>query len=105
MSGGTQLGGSGANCLLRSECMHKEELILLHLVLSRMKKVSEEAGFTNKYFHSYEELTARPVEIHRVMAEHREAILTLCRGISHIFEGKTFETILENPRSRSLFCV
>ncbi|MFW6194197.1 MAG: UPF0058 family protein [Halobacteriota archaeon] len=78
--------------------MHKEELILLHLVLARMKKVFEEAGFSNEYFYSYEELTVRPVKIHRSKAEHREAIVILCRGILHVFEETPFEAILENPK-------
>lgn len=80
--------------------MQKAELILLHLVLSRMKKIFEVADFSNKHFYSYEELTVRPVSIYRSKAEHKEAILTLCRGISDIFKNIPSEIILENPRLR-----
>lgn len=78
--------------------MSKEELILFHAILFRMKEVFEEAGFTNEYFHSYEELNLRPVEIHKSKEEHREAIITLCNGITHIFEETPPGVLSENPR-------
>lgn len=78
--------------------LRKEELILLHSVLARMKEAFEEAEFTNKYFRTYEELSVRPLEIHRSKKEHKEAIVVLCRGISQIFEKTPFETILENSK-------
>ncbi len=83
-------------------CMHKEELVLLHLTLFHVKRVFEEAGFGNGHFSSYEDMGVQPVHIHRSKADHRKAILTLCKGISDIFKETSSENILENPKVQEL---
>lgn len=82
--------------------MHKEELVLLHLTLFHVKRVFEEAGFGNGHFSSYEDMGVQPVHIHRSKADHRKAILTLCKGISDIFKETSSENILENPKIQEL---
>ncbi|MFO7966751.1 MAG: UPF0058 family protein [Archaeoglobaceae archaeon] len=82
--------------------MHKEELVLLHLTLFNVKRVFEEAGFGNGHFSSYEDIGVQPVHIHRSKADHRKAILTLCKGISDIFKETSSENILENPKIQDL---
>ncbi|MFW6127613.1 MAG: UPF0058 family protein [Halobacteriota archaeon] len=82
--------------------MHKEELVLLHLTLFHVKRVFEEAGLGNGHFSSYEEMGVQPVHIHRSKADHRKAILTLCRGISDIFKETSSENILDHPKIREL---
>jgi len=82
--------------------MHKEELVLLHLTLFHMKRFFEEAGIANGHFKTYEELGIQPVHIHKSKAEHKKAILTLCRGLSDIFKEKPPEEVLKNQKVKEL---
>jgi len=82
--------------------MHKEELVLLHLTLFHMKRFFEEAGIANGHFDTYESIGIQPVHIHKSKAEHKRAILTLCKGISDIFKEKPPEDVLKNPKIREL---
>lgn len=83
--------------------MHKEELVLLHLTLFHMKRFFEEAGIANGYFKTYEQLDVQPVHIHKSKADHKKAILTLCKGISDIFKETPPEEVLKNPKIREFF--
>lgn len=80
--------------------MHKEELVLLHLTLFHMKRFFEEAGIANGHFKAYDQLGVQPVHIHKSKAEHKKAILTLCKGISEVFKETPPEEILRNPKIR-----
>ncbi len=82
--------------------MHKEELVFLHLTLFHMKRFFEEAGIANGHFLSYEKLGIQPVHIHRSKADHKKAIITLCKGITDIFKDSQPEDVLRNPRVREL---
>jgi len=80
--------------------MHKEELVLLHLTLFHMKRFFEEAGIANGNFLYYEDLGVQPVHIHKSKADHKKAILSLCKGISDIFKETPPEDVLRNPKIR-----
>jgi hypothetical protein len=82
--------------------MHKEELVFLHLTLFHMKRFFEKAGIANGHFLSYEKLGIQPVHIHRSKADHKKAIITLCRGITDIFKDSHPEDVLRNPKVREL---
>jgi hypothetical protein len=78
--------------------MHKEELVLLHLTLFHMKRFFEEAGIANGHFNFYEQMGVQPVHIHKSKADHKKAILSLCKGISDIFKETPPEDVLKNPK-------
>jgi len=80
--------------------MHKEELVLLHLTLFHMKRFFEEAGIANGHFDYYEQMSIQPVHIHKSKADHKKAILSLCKGISDIFKETPPEDVLKNPKIR-----
>jgi hypothetical protein len=80
--------------------MHKEELVLLHLALFHMKRFFEEAGIANGHFGTYDQLGVQPVHIHKSKADHKKAILVLCKGISDIFKETPPEEVLRNPKLR-----
>ncbi|AGK60100.1 putative metal-binding protein [Archaeoglobus sulfaticallidus PM70-1] len=82
--------------------MHKEELVFLHLTLFHMKRFFEEAGIANGHFASYDKLGIQPVHIHKSKAEHKKAILTLCKGITDIFKESQPEDVVKNPRVREM---
>ncbi len=67
-----------------------------------MKRFFEEAGIANGHFKMYEELGIQPVHIHKSKAEHKKAILTLCKGLSEIFKETPPEEVLRNQRVREL---
>ncbi len=85
--------------------MHKEELVLLHLTLFHMKRFFEEAGIANGHFRKYEELGVQPVHIHKSKAEHKKAIITLCKGLSDIFKDLSPEEALKNQKVQELLRV
>lgn len=78
--------------------MHKEELVLLHLTLYHMKRFFEEAGFANGHFGFYEDMGVQPVHIHKSKADHKKAVISLCKGISDIFKETPPEDVLKNPK-------
>ena len=80
--------------------MHKEEMVLLHLALFNVKRFFESAGIANGHFKLYDELGLNPVHIHKSKAEHRRAILLLCKGIYEIFKDKHPSELLNNPKIR-----
>ncbi len=82
--------------------MHKEELVLLHLTLFHMKRFFEEAGIANGHFKDYEALGVQPVHIHKSKAEHKKAIIALCKALSDIFKETPPEEVLRNQRVREL---
>ena len=80
--------------------MHKEEIVLLHLALFHVKRLLEQAGIANGHFKMYDELGVQPVHIHKSKADHKKAILLLCKGISEIFKDYQPEDIMRNPKIR-----
>ncbi len=82
--------------------MHKEEIVLLHLALFNVKRFFESAGVANGHFKSYDELGVHPVHIHKSKADHKRAILLLCKGIYEIFKDKHTSELLNNPKIREL---
>ncbi|RLI71908.1 hypothetical protein DRO97_09410 [Archaeoglobales archaeon] len=64
--------------------MHKEEIILLHLIFFELKKMFEEAGFSNDFFSAYDRFDIVPAHIYKYKREHIKAILTLCMGVLEI---------------------
>ncbi len=67
-----------------------------------MKRFFEEAGIANGHFLSYEKLGVQPVHIHKSKADHKKAIITLCRGITDIFRETPPEDVMKNPKIREL---
>ncbi len=82
--------------------MHKEEIVLLHLALFHIKRFFEDAGIANGHFKQYDELGVQPVHIHKSKADHKKAIMLLCKGISEIFKESPPEEILKNPKIQEL---
>ncbi len=82
--------------------MHKEEMVLLHLALFNVKRFFENAGVANGHFKLYDELGVHPVHIHKSKAEHKRAIMLLCKGIYEIFKDKHASELLNNPKIREL---
>jgi hypothetical protein len=82
--------------------MHKEEMVLLHLALFNVKRFFENAGLANGHFKLYDELGVQPVHIHKSKAEHKKAILLLCKGISEIFKERHPHELVNNPKIREL---
>ncbi len=82
--------------------MHKEEIVLLHLALFQIKRFLENAGIANGHFREYDELGVHPVHIHKSKADHKKAIMLLCKGISEIFKECQPEEILKNPKIQEL---
>jgi len=85
--------------------MHKEELVLLHLTLFQMKRFFEEAGIANGNFKIYDQLGIQPVHIHKSKADHKKAIMILCKGISDIFKEIPTEELLKNPKIKEFLDV
>lgn len=82
--------------------MHKEEIVLLHLTLFHMKRLLEQAGIANGHFRCYDELGVQPVHIHKSKADHKKAILLLCKGISEIFGVYPPDELVDNPKVKQL---
>jgi hypothetical protein len=82
--------------------MHKEEMVLLHLALFNIKRFFEDAGVANGHFRLYDELGVQPVHIHKSKAEHKKAILLLCKGISEIFKDRQPTELINNPKIQEL---
>lgn len=82
--------------------MHKEELVVLHLTLFQVKRFLEGAGVANGHFREYDKLGINPVHIHKSKADHKRAILMLCKGISDVFKDKSAEDLLKNPKIREV---
>jgi len=82
--------------------MHKEEIVLLHLTLFHVKRLFEQAGIANGHFKIYDELDIQPVHIHKSKADHKKAILLLCRGISEIFKEYQPEELIDNPKVKEV---
>ena len=76
--------------------------MLLHLALFQVKRFLENAGVANGHFREYDELGVHPVHIHKSKADHKKAIMLLCKGISEIFKESPPEEILKNPKIQEL---
>lgn len=83
--------------------MQKEEVLILHLVLFNVKRILESAGLVDRHFKAYESLGISPVQVNRSKADHKKAILLLCRGISEILKNNNPEKLSQNPRLREAF--
>ncbi|MCD6493176.1 MAG: UPF0058 family protein [Archaeoglobaceae archaeon] len=82
--------------------MHKEEIVLLHLTLFHIKRLFEQAGIANGHFKLYDNLDVQPVHIHKSKADHKKAILMLCKGITEVFKETPPDEVLKNPKIREL---
>ncbi|MDI9645068.1 MAG: UPF0058 family protein [Archaeoglobales archaeon] len=82
--------------------MQKEEVVLLHLTLSNIKNILENAGYYSPFFKYYEELGVEPGNIHRSKLDHKKAIFLLCKGIFDIINSKQPKELLENEKIKSL---
>lgn len=78
--------------------MQKEEVLVLHLVLFNIKRILENAGLANGHFKAYEALGINPVQVNRSKADHKKAVLLLCKGISEVLKSTNPEKLSHNPR-------
>ncbi|MEM1576716.1 MAG: UPF0058 family protein [Archaeoglobaceae archaeon] len=78
--------------------MQKEEVLVLHLVLFNIKRILENAGLANGHFKAYEALGINPVQVNRSKADHKKAVLLLCKGISEILRATNPEKLSQNPK-------
>lgn len=83
--------------------MQKEEVLVLHLVLFNIKRILENAGLANGHFKAYEALGINPVQVNRSKADHKKAVLLLCKGISEVLRTSNAEKLSQNPRLREAF--
>lgn len=83
--------------------MQKEEVLVLHLVLFNIKRILENAGVANGHFKAYEALGISPVQVNRSKADHKKAVLLLCKGISEVLKNTNPEKLSQNPRLREAF--
>ncbi|MEM2727041.1 MAG: UPF0058 family protein [Archaeoglobaceae archaeon] len=83
--------------------MQKEEVLVLHLVLFNIKRILENAGLANGHFKAYEALGINPVQVNRSKADHKKAVLLLCKGISEVLKTSNTEKLSQNPRLREAF--
>lgn len=83
--------------------MQKEEVLILHLVLFNIKRILENAGLANGHFKAYESLGINPVQVNRSKADHKKAVLLLCKGISEVLKTTNPEKLFQNPKVREAF--
>ena len=60
--------------------MKKTEMVRLHMLLAQFKKYCEAKGFDCD-FTKYKELSISPLQVHRSMEEHRQAIFVLALAL------------------------
>ncbi|MEM1672753.1 MAG: UPF0058 family protein [Archaeoglobaceae archaeon] len=82
--------------------MQKEEVLVLHLVLFNIKRILENAGLANGHFKAYEALGINPVQVNRSKADHKKAVLLLCKGISEILRTTNPEKLSQNPKLKEV---
>ncbi|RKY47048.1 MAG: hypothetical protein DRP88_05315 [Candidatus Neomarinimicrobiota bacterium] len=86
--------------------MLKGEIIQLHTILFKIRRILECAGFRNEYFSLYDELGVYPLQVHKRKSDHKKAIFILCLGILEIFKEKpkkVFELMeLINPNDSTI---
>lgn len=82
--------------------MQKEEVLVLHLVLFNIKRILENAGLANGHFKAYEALGINPVQVNRSKADHKKAVLLLCKGISEVLKTTNPEKLSQNPRLKEV---
>ncbi|MEM0303450.1 MAG: UPF0058 family protein [Archaeoglobaceae archaeon] len=82
--------------------MQKEEVLVLHLVLFNIKRILENAGLANGHFKAYEALGINPVQVNRSKADHKKAVLLLCKGISEILRATNPEKLSQNPKLKEV---
>ncbi|MCX8172196.1 MAG: UPF0058 family protein [Archaeoglobaceae archaeon] len=80
--------------------MQKVEVLVLHLVLFNIKRILENAGLANGHFKAYETLGINPMQISRSKADHKKAVLLLCKGISEVLKTTNPEKLSRNPKFR-----
>ncbi|RLI77185.1 hypothetical protein DRP05_10910 [Archaeoglobales archaeon] len=68
--------------------MHKGEIIWLHVILFKIRKMLETCRFTGKYFQLYDKLSVFPSHIHKRKVDHKKAIFILCLGILEVLHEK-----------------
>jgi len=76
--------------------MQKEEVLVLHLVLFNIKRILESAGLANGHFKAYDALGINPVQVNRSKADHKKAVLLLCKGISEVLRTNSTEKLLQS---------
>lgn len=75
---------------MRSDSVHKEELISLHQMLIDVKDYLQENN-PDSDFSEYESLKITPTQIHRSKVEHKYAIFVLGNAIAKAMKN------IENP--------
>jgi|Deesub1362B_J571_1020462.scaffolds.fasta_scaffold02085_9 hypothetical protein len=70
--------------------MYKDEVVLLHDFLVRIKVFLEKGGASLSCFEEYEKNPVRPYHIHRKKKEHEAALFLLAKCLERFFR--------ENPR-------
>lgn len=68
--------------------MYKGEIIWIHIILFKIRKMLETCRFTGKYFQLYDKLEIFPSYIYKRKADHKKAILILCLGILEVLHEK-----------------
>jgi len=79
--------------------MQKEEVLVLHLVLFNIKRILENAGLADGHFKAYEALGINPAQVNRSKADHKRAVLLLCKGISEVLKENSGERLLQSLRA------